>query len=164
MKFEQGRRGLRSALVLCLAGLFFLLAMGVALLGSNLYRAVAADADENYVHRTALSYVANQIRRADAGTLSTGIFMDGAGVETDVLYFMEVEDDGSLYETLIYCYDGYLRELYMEKGTGLGPEAGTPILELDSLTLDASIVGLLTVTAEKDGASWSVSLSPRTNY
>ena len=61
MKVKQGQPGPPApALAVCLAGLFFLLAMGVALLG-NLYRAVAADADENGTHRTALSCVVNQL-------------------------------------------------------------------------------------------------------
>ena len=155
MKFDQDRRGLRSALVICLAGLFFLLAMGVALLGSNLYRAVAADADENYAHRTALSYVVNQLRRGDNGGLAVGGFEGVPAVCT-----AETLDDGSVYVTLIYCYDGQLRELYMEKGTGLMPGDGLPLMPLDSLDFSLS-GGLLTVTAGSGGQSWSVSLAPR---
>ena len=45
MKFNQGQPGLRSALAVCLAGLFFLLAMGVALLGGSLKSGIEAVLD-----------------------------------------------------------------------------------------------------------------------
>lgn len=155
MKFNQGQPGLRSALAVCLAGLFFLLAMGVALLGGNLYRAVAADADENDTHRTALSYVVNQLRRGDNGGLAVGEFEGVPAARTT-----ETLEDGSVYITLIYCYDGQLRELYMEEGTGLTPGDGAALMPLDSLDF-ALNEGLLTVTAGSGGERWQVSLAPR---
>lgn len=156
MRIEAEHRGVRTAVVICLAAFFFLLAMGVTLLGSSVYRAAAADADENAAHRTALSYVVNQIRRGDAGGVVVGSF---GGV--DALRLSEVGDDGTIYVTLIYCYGGSLRELYMEEGTGLLPEDGVPIMELDSLVLTAGENGVLTITAARSGMSWSVSLAPR---
>ena len=74
MKIHSGGNGLRRVVVVCLAGLFALLAMGVTLLGTGVYRAVAGDADANSAQRTALSYVVNQIRRADAGGVAVGTF------------------------------------------------------------------------------------------
>ena len=117
MKIHSGGNGLRRVVVVCLAGLFALLAMGVTLLGTGVYRAVAGDADANSTQRTALSYVVNQIRRADAGGVAVGTF-GGA----DALRLTETGEDGSVYVTLIYCWEGSLRELYMEEDTGLAPE------------------------------------------
>lgn len=156
MRFEPEHRGVRTAVVICLAAFFFVLAMGVTLLGSSVYRAAAADADVNAAHRTALSYVVNQIRRGDAGGVAVGSFGGG-----DALRLSETLSDGTVYVTLIYCYDGSLRELYMEEGTGLSPEDGTSILALDSLGLAVGEDGLLTITAGLDGTSWPVSLAPR---
>lgn len=156
MRIEAEHRGVRTAVVICLAAFFFLLAMGVTLLGSSVYRAAAADSDENAAHRTALSYVVNQIRRGDAGGVAVGTFGGG-----DALCLSELGDDGTVYVTLIYCYDGSLRELYMEEGTGLQPEDGVSILELDSLMLAVGENGVLTITAARDSMSWSVSLAPR---
>ena len=45
MKIHSGGNGLRRVVVVCLAGLFALLAMGVTLMGTGVYRAVAGDAD-----------------------------------------------------------------------------------------------------------------------
>ena len=157
MKIHSGGNGLRRVVVVCLAGLFALLAMGVTLLGTGVYRAVAGDADANSTQRTALSYVVNQIRRADAGGVAVGTF-GGA----DALRLTETGEDGSVYVTLIYCFEGSLMELYMEEGTGLAPEDGMPLLELSSLDLSVTENGGLDITASDGEHRWSVTLYPRT--
>lgn len=156
MALEGGRRGGRAALVICLAALYFVLAMGVALLGANLYRATAADAQTNAAHRVALSYVANQVRRGDAPGLAVGSF-EGY----PALRLRETTEDGSVYFTLIYCCDGQLRELYMEQDAGLAPEDGISLLPLEGLDFSVS-GGMLVVTAQGSEREWSVTLSPRT--
>lgn len=157
MKIHSGGNGLRRVVVVCLAGLFALLAMGVTLLGTGVYRAVAGDADANSTQRTALSYVVNQIRRADAGGVAVGTF-GGA----DALRLTETGEDGSVYVTLIYCFEGSLRELYMEEDTGLAPEDGMAVLELSSLDLSVTENGGLDITASDGEHQWSVTLYPRT--
>lgn len=157
MKLDNGGRRLRLALVLCLAGLYFLLAMGVALMGTGIYRSVAKSGDVNSAQRTALSYVVNQVRRGDREGVAVGRFQ---GVRA--LRLSETGPDGSVYHTLIYCCGGQLRELYMEEGAGLAPEDGLPILPLEEL--DFTVGGsLLKITAAgAEGERWSVSLAPRT--
>ena len=150
MKIHSGGNGLRRVVVVCLAGLFALLAMGVTLLGTGVYRAVAGDADANSTQRTALSYVVNQIRRADAGGVAVGTF-GGA----DALRLTETGEDGSVYVTLIYCFEGSLRELYME-------EDGMAVLPLSSLSLSVSEAGTLDISAGSGADRWSVTLHPRT--
>ena len=157
MKIHSGGNGLRRVVVVCLAGLFALLAMGVTLMGTGVYRAVAGDADANSTQRTALSYVVNQIRRADAGGVAVGTF-GGA----DALRLTETGEDGSVYVTLIYCWEGSLRELYMEEDTGLAPEDGMAVLELSSLDLSVTENGGLDITASDGEHQWSVTLYPRT--
>lgn len=156
MKQDNGGRGLRTAVIVCLAAIFALLAMGVTLMGSGIYRSTVADADANNSQRIALSYVVNQIRRGDAAGVSVGDF---GGV--NAVRLTESEIDGATYVTLIYCFEGQLRELYMEQGTGLTPADGMALMDLDSLSFAAER-GILTVTAgDTLGNSWSVELAPR---
>ena len=157
MKTHSGGAGLRRVVIVCLAALFALLAMGVTLMGTGVYRAVVDDANANSAQRTALSYVVNQIRRADAGGVSVGAFGGG-----DALRLTETGGDGSVYVTLIYCFEGSLRELYMEEGTGLAPEDGMALLELSSLDLSVTENGGLDITVSDGVHQWSVSLYPRT--
>lgn len=157
MKTHSGGTGLRRVVIVCLAALFALLAMGVTLMGTGVYRSVADDADTNSTQRIALSYVVNQIRRSDAGGVVVGTFGGG-----DALRLTETSEDGSVYVTLIYCFEGSLMELYMEEGTGLAPEDGMELLELSSLDLSVTENGGLDITASDGEHQWSVTLYPRT--
>lgn len=155
MKNMPEGKALRSVVVFCLVGLYFVLAIGVTLLGSGIYRSVAASADENSTHRIALSYVANQMRRIASGPVRLGEF-EGC----DALRLDETLDDGSVYVTYIYCYNGQLMELYTELGSGLLPADGTALIALERLEFDLKD-GLLTVTAgDQSGHSWSLTLHP----
>lgn len=151
--------GLRSAAVFALGGLFTVLAVGLALLASGVYRAALDAGEANSAQRTALSFLVNQVRRADeAGSVALGTF-GGA----DALRLTE-EVDGTDYYTYLYCLDGQLMELYTEAGSGLQPRDGTPVLPVQALQIAAD-GGLLrfTVTAE-DGAEHTAALSPRTGF
>lgn len=153
---DNAHSGLRSAAVFALCGLFAVLAVGLAALSGGVYRAAALDSDQNYVRRTALSYLVNQVRRADAGG---GVAVGSFG-GADALALTE-EVDGTPYVTVLYCYDGELRELYAEAGSGLGPGDGIPVLELQALELEAED-GLLTITVTApDGETAAASLAPR---
>lgn len=150
---EHGRgSALRTAVVLALCAVFLILAMGVTLLGSGVYRSVAASADDNYTHRTALSYLVNQIRRADAsGGVAVG-FLEG----TDAVVLTEGD-----YVTYLYCLDGQLRELYMERGTGLTAADGIAVLPLEALSVTLE-QGLIRLTAtDEAGTGYSASVFPR---
>ena len=138
---------LRTVAALALCALFLLLAMGLTLMGSGVYRNTVAASDENYTRRTALSYLVNQVRRGDAaGGVAVGTL---DGIPAVALF----EDD---YVTYLYCYDGQLRELYTQRDSGLTPADGLEILPLNGLEI--SLEGsLLTFTA--DGVS--VSVAPR---
>lgn len=152
MNGEHNGKSLRTILVVCLVGLYFLLAMGVTLLGSNIYRAVASSADETSVHRTALSYVVNQVRRATAD-VRLGTFGGIPALRLD-----EPLPDGSLYATYIYCYENQLMELYTDPTAGLTVADGTVLMDLAALEFSHAD-GLLTVTARNsDGRAWSVQL------
>lgn len=153
---EQARGGkLRTAAVLALAALFFVLATGSALLGSGVYRRTAAEGTATGTRRTALAYLANQIRRADeAGGISVGVFGD-----SDALYLTEGD-----YVTCVYCFDGSLRELYAERGSGFSPEDGTALLPLGGLRIGTDDARLTFTVTDGDGASAGLILTPRCGY
>lgn len=149
---DQNRGGaLRGTLVLALVAVFFLLAMGITILGSGVYRSTVSSSEENYIRRTALSYLVNQIRRGDElGGVAVGSFGGG-----DAVVLIEAG-----YVTYLYCWDGQLRELYMEENAGLTAQDGLPVLPVSSLSVtpeDGCI--LITVTGE-NGASCSVKITP----
>lgn len=154
---KSNHSGLRSAAVFALCGLFAVLAMGLALLSSGVYRSTVSDSDQNYIRRTSMSYLLNQVRRADmAGGVSVGTFGG-----SDALMLMESVGEDS-YVTLLYCYDGSLRELYTELGTDIAPEDGVAVLELSSLSLSVDGATITITATALDGDCSTASIAPRT--
>lgn len=156
MKLTGRGGGLRTILVVVLCALFFLMAMGITLLGSGIYRDTVATSDQNFTCRTALSYLVNQVRRGD---LADGVTVGSFG-ESDAILLHEAG-----YVTILYCYEGQLRELYMEEGLDLLPADGLAVMPLAGLELDADAAGWLTMTvAGADGARYATTLAPRSGF
>lgn len=151
---------MRNAFVVFLCAIFFFLCMGLTLAGSSVYTNTASASDKNYSQRTALSYLVNQIHRGDRSESISVISFDGY----DAICMKEDLDDYE-FVTLLYCYDGQLRELFMEAGTGLGPADGTPILPLANLSIQSQgKLITLTITSPEDGQLYTVSAAPRCGY
>ena len=154
MKRNFQGRTLRTFLLVALCALFFILAMGIVLFGSTVYQNVSRISDENYVSRTAVSYLLNQIRRADcADCVCVGSFGDG-----DALFLHEDE-----YVTILYCCGGQLRELYAENVPDLRAEDGIGLLPLSELRLEVRDT-LLSVSAIGENAEeYQALIAPRCN-
>ena len=60
----------------------------------------------------------------------------------DAVYLLE-DIDGTIYETILYVYDGHLRELLCEQGWELLPGDGEVISEARELTVEEPAAGLL---------------------
>lgn len=152
MKLTGRGGGLRSILVVVLCALFFLMAMGITLLGSGIYRDTVSVSDQNFTCRTALSYLVNQVRRGDVEDgVTTGSFGGG-----DAIFLREMG-----YVTILYCYDGQLRELFMEDGLGLLPEDGMVVMPLESLTLSTGEGWIKMTVAGADGVRYDTTMAPR---
>lgn len=152
MRFQsRSSRLLRAALVAALSALFFLLAMGITLMGSSVYGGTAAASDAHYTSRTAVSYLTNQLRQGDR---SGGVFVTRFG-GGDALMLT----DGTYY-TLLYCYEGQLRELYAETGSGMTAADGIPILSLDTLEISVQNGRIALAITGADTAD-TVSYAPR---
>ncbi|MGI6028450.1 MAG: DUF4860 domain-containing protein [Candidatus Heteroscillospira sp.] len=131
---DEHRSPLRRLTVPALGAVFLLLSLSLALMAGNVYQRVAADSDMNYARRTGLSYISNQLRRADIpGGVSLGSFGGGDAI------IIRTEPD---YVTYIYCSGGFLRELYTDPADGLEPEDGTELLPAASLSAEYKDGGL----------------------
>ena len=143
--------------VLLLGAVFLFLSIGLVLLGGSVYRRVVADSQENDRMRTTLSYIANQVRRTDtAGNVQVDKFYG-----QDALLLMQ-DFDGIECITYLYCWEGSLRELFVEKGFELEPQAGLPLIPLDDISFTLSGEGLINVEALfENGKSGRLVLTPR---
>lgn len=104
---------------------FALCILLVLLTGATVYRDLVDHAAESHTHRTALGYLTSRVRQADSVTVSDFQGCDALLLEETV--------SNETYITRIYCWDGWLRELYSSADSELAPEDGEPLLETEVL-------------------------------
>ena len=117
-------------LALTVFALFGICLLLVLLTGARVYRGLVAGGQESYASRTAAMYLTTRVRQAETVAVE-----DFGGC--DALVFRE-EVDGRSYLTRVYCYEGWMRELYCSEQADLSPEDGEAVLEAESMTLSLS--------------------------
>ncbi len=144
MKKNAITHNLDGLAALLLFAVFAASVMAVLLTGAKAYRGVTRRDQEAYNARTAVQYVAQRVRQADS---LYGITLeDFEGVECLVL------GQGEPYITRLYCYDGWLMELYCLAGESFSPEDGERIIEAQELklSLDQGMLGVQVLTAQEE--------------
>ena len=113
-----------------LLGVFGVGILSVLLSGADVYRRLTRRDQMTYDSRTCVQYVATKVRQAPApDTVVLSEFGD-----SDCLTICEWVE-GTEYRTRIYCYDGWLMELFTAAGEEFFPEDGEKILLADEFSL-----------------------------
>ena len=102
---------------------FSLCVLLVLLTAADCYRSLVNRGEAAYARRTALQYLTTRVRQAE--TVETGMLED-----CEALILTETVE-GAGYTTYIYCYEGWLRELYTVPGAKLPPQGGEAVLEAE---------------------------------
>ena len=128
-------------IALLLFGVFSVCILAVLLTGADAYRRLTSRDLAAFDQRTCLQYIATRVRQADQlGGMAVEDFNGVAALVFD-------EGDGSV--TRVYCYDGYIMEMYAEADLDLSLEAGEPIMASEPLAFSLED-GLLTVSTGGD--------------
>ena len=90
--------------------LFSVLSLMLVLSGAGVYKNTVENTRYNNQVRATLSYVSNKVRSADSSTIRIE-----QRNNISVLLFTESIED-TVYETMIYVYDGSLREMFSRQG------------------------------------------------
>ena len=125
-------------LALLTLAVFALCVLLVLLTGAGLYRDLTDSGETAYNQRTALAYLTTRVQQAQKVTTHEA---DGLILEDAV--------DGERYTTRIYCYEGWLRELYTVPGAQIAPEYGEKLLQAESLSVSLEDQ-LLTINIGKE--------------
>jgi hypothetical protein len=143
-------------MVLLLFGVFAACVLSVLLTGAKAYSRLTQRDQAAYSRRTCQQYLATKVRQASApDAISVARFGDG-----DALVLTE-ETAGERYRTWVYCYDGWLRELFATEGSQFSPDAGEKVMQAQALSLQDD-GGLLSVSLiQEDGQAVELYLSPR---
>ncbi len=97
--------------------------------GAQLYQSMYERENENRIFRTASQYLSTRLSQAEDDDISIGEFNS-----TSALFIA----DGAEFFTVIYCHDGYLRELYCIVGADVTPDSGEKLLALDDFMASES--------------------------
>lgn len=130
MNTGRNKRKADNLLVLLLFAVFAVCILSILLTSADVYKRLSSRDQHSYDRRTAAHYLTTRVRQADRlGDVKIQSF-EGQ----DALVFTETVD-GTVYETLVYCYDGYLRELFVAAGGDFLPEDGEEVLAAQSLSI-----------------------------
>lgn len=113
-------------LALLVFAVFAICVLLVLLTGAKVYRNLVADGSAHYEARTSTQYIATRIRQAETVAVE-----DFCGCEALVI---QERIDGETYLTRVYCYDGYIRELFCAENAALSPEDGEKIMAAENLS------------------------------
>ena len=146
---------INGILVLVLFGVFAVTVLAVLLTGAGAYKRLTERGQEMYTARTIPQYLTTRVRQADAAGGISVASMDGIPV-------LELSEqiEGKRYVTRIYCYEGYVRELFADASLTLHPEDGECIMEAETLRFTLED-GALHITLDVDGMQSQLYLALR---
>jgi hypothetical protein len=121
------KHSISQVFVFLLLGVFAVFSTLMVLLGAQMYRGTVEQTEQHTEKRLLFSYVSNAVRGNDTADL---VAVDNRG-GIDVLVF-GCEADGELYETLVYCYEGTLRELFVSAQQEFEPDYGEVICSAET--------------------------------
>ncbi len=126
-------------------GLFCVFASSAFLLvmiGLRVYRSTAEDLEDTFSTRTAISYVAEKLRRHDVAGAVELTELEG----TPALRLTDRVGE-ALYDTYIYSDGAWLCELTVRRGTDAALTMGEQIIEVQDFTIRDAGDGFLEFTA-----------------
>jgi hypothetical protein len=136
-----------AVFALVLFGAFALAMLMVLMTGAQAYQGIKDTVENHYSEDTCLSYISMKVRHYDSagGAVYIG---DVGGVPALML---REEYDGVGYITAVYFHDGFVKELYADESFEFTPEAGLEILAVESLDVELTDDGLISVSCVGTG-------------
>lgn len=118
------KRSISQVFVFLLLGVFAVFSTMLVLLGAQLYRETVDQTEQHSGRRLLFNYVSNVVHGNDAADMIR--LEERDGIEVLVL---GCRIDGEMYETLVYCYEGTLRELFTSAKQEFQPRYGEIICQ-----------------------------------
>lgn len=116
--------------ILSLLTLFTIILVSFVSLSSKDYKDTVAMANINGEQRNITSYLREKVHQH---TFENGIRVTKIE-NTDVLLLSSIINEQT-YETLIYYHNGYLREMFLQKGSSYTLSSGQPLMELKHFSI-----------------------------
>lgn len=151
MKKKNKPKRINSLMALMIFGAFVVCVFIVIISGADLYKKLIDKDTDSFNMRTVGQYITTRIHQADSYA--------GVSVEdfcgTDAVVITE-QIDGDMYKTWLYCYDGYLMELFGMDDIMLMPEDGEAVLKAEDIKFSLEDDLLKADISVKEGESYEV--------
>ena len=144
--------GAKNLFIFTLIGLFVLMSALVLAAGARVFRFVQNSAEENYVARTAVSYLAGKVRaEKTAGGISLST------VEGETVLTLASKMEGEEYHTYLYNSEEGIAEYYGLADRAFDPGLGQTVIQ--NAAFDATLTGgLLHLSVSSGEATGGISL------
>jgi len=119
--------------------MFTFMILTVLISGVSVYKNTEEIMHNRYEERTAMAYVMTRLRQSDTYDsiyLDSNHIVDSMVIIKEYLFGME-------YRTYMYCYNGWIYELFTTAEFEFDPNAGTPIVEAEDLNFEMKTKDLL---------------------
>lgn len=126
MKRQSTKHQVDGLVMLLLFGVFAACVMAVLLTGAKTYQGLTERDQAAFDRRACVQYIATRVRQADA--------QDGIAVEPFGEVTALAVRDGE-FITRVYCWDGWLMELYCYWDAAMEPQDGERVMALDGLEM-----------------------------
>lgn len=153
MNARRGR-AVSGAFVFLLLGVFALFAVMLVMLGARAYHSTVESGAVHADGRVLESYLVNAVRADDARGAVSVQQIDGL----DVLK-ISADYAGTGYDKWIYCWDGSLRELFVDSEFEFDPASGEIICPARDVKLDLQGALLSAVLTDSAGAEHRVNVA-----
>ena len=150
------KHNLTGVLVLLIFAVFMVSILLVLLSGADTVQRLTERDQRTYHQRTAVQYITTRIRQADR----TGSICADNTRDPSTLILTELID-GNSYQTRVYCWDGYLRDMFCQAGAELPPEFGEEILPMNDFSVSCSNALVRAELTLPNGSKESLILSLR---
>ena len=152
MKHEKRERSISALCALILLVVFAAGVVTVLLGGVRVYQQLDGRSQVSADRRNAALYLTTKVRQ------SGGSVIPGSFCSREALLLTETHGD-TTYITRIYCYDGWLWELFAPADGDFSPEDGEKVLPLKDLRAEQADGMLILHLADPDGGTRVLRLS-----
>ena len=115
----------------------------VLMFSAKTYKNMTDLSREGYSAQTGLSYIWSRVKNEDeAGRIYVGEFEGQPALCFNAVY------NNAPYRTMIYLYNGWIRELFSEAHMEFYPEDGVPVIEAESFDIEQLENGLIKVATD----------------
>lgn len=155
MKRKNDLQSLSTLVSLGLLAVFAVLILSVLLGGAGIYRRLTRQGQHQFDSRTCIQYIATKVRQAPEGVQADTF-------ETvDALVIPQTYGDVP-YLTRVYCYDGWLMELFTPASGEFSPEDGQRLMPARELSFSIEEGLLKAQLTDESGGERTLLLELRT--